>query len=298
MVELIIILYFVGSGIVLRLIYPKSLREWLLAWSIAAFVPVIGWLFPVCWPGRKRNRPAVEEVPEIFNGYEDDPEIHRDSISPARATDMELHVVPIEEALLISDHKDRRSVMINVLKQDSIQYMDVLQKAVNNEDTETSHYAVSAIMEIKRKLTISMQDLAVQYETNKMDPEVLKAYADVLHAYMKSGFLDNRTLRKYKFTYVEVLDNLISVSPDMGSVFEAKVETEIELNKLLDAEQTSLLYMERHPHSEEAYLCLLKVYFYMRASGKLKDTLDMLKSSTVRLSNHGLTLVRFWSKGA
>ena len=59
--------------------------------------------------------------------------------------------------------------MIDVLKEDTMQYMEVIKTAVLNEDTETSHYAVSAVMEIKRKLSISLQQLSVKFDQNKRD---------------------------------------------------------------------------------------------------------------------------------
>lgn len=297
MVELIFIVYILLSGILIKLIYRDLLREWLLKWLIVSALPIVGWLFPIFWPKHwfQSKRDAVES--DLFED-KDDPDLHQIGIHTTVDVEKELNVVSIEEALLVSEYSARRAVMINLLKQDALNYMEILQKAINNEDTETSHYAVSAVMEMKRKLTVSIEELSLKYESNKEDVHTSRAYADVLHSYMKSGFLDERTLRKYKFTYILVLEQLISISPEDDFAYIEKVDAELEMGALLEAEQTALLYLDRFPHTEDAYLYLLKVYFYMKSYHKLQETLNLLKRSPLSLSNHALTLVRFWSEGA
>ncbi|AZN39573.1 tetratricopeptide repeat protein [Paenibacillus albus] len=297
MVELIFVLYVILSAIAIRVLYSCSLQEWLLRLTIVSALPVIGWLFPIFWPKSWSRKKDDEALKQIFE-FQDEPEVHQMGIYSRVEAEKETNVVSIEEALLVSGHMDRRSVMINVLKKDSFQYMDILQIAVSNEDTETSHYAVTAVMELKRKLMLALQELSVQYESNKTDPVILREYADVLHSYTKSGFLDEQTLRKHKFTYITVLDHLIAVSPESETAYLEKIEAELELNKLIEAEQTANLYFARYPHSEEAFLILMKVYFYMKSYRKMMDTLEQLKKSPLRLSNRALTLVRFWSEGA
>jgi hypothetical protein len=295
--ELIFIFYILLSGILIKFIYRDSLREWLLKWLIVTALPVVGWLFPIFWPKHWFQTKSGEMETDLFE-LKDDPDLRQMGIHSMVEVEKELNVVSIEEALIVSEYAVRRKVMINVLKEDSMKYMDILQKAVSNEDTETSHYAVSAIMEMKRKLTLSLQELSLNYETNKDDAYILRTYADVLNNYMKSGFLDERTLRKYKFTYILVLEQLIGLLPEDDSAYIEKVDAELEVGGLLEAEKTALLYLDRHPESEDAYLCLLKVYFYMKSYIRLQEILNLLKRSPIRLSNRALTLVRYWSEGA
>lgn len=297
MVELAYGLYVLLSACVLAVWYRKSAKDWLLRILIVSLLPVVGWLLPLFWP-RSWFKQAGEKLDSYIVAQQEELSIRHMGIYSQVEVEKELNVISIEDALLISEHTTRRKVMIDVLKQDSINYLEILQTAVSNDDSETSHYAVSAIVEAKRKLTLAMQELSVQFENNKEDVHVLEAYAEVLKGFMRSGFLDERTLRKYKFTYVSVLEHLIAVSTDADSAFVEKINTELELGLLLEAEATCLLYTEKYPESEEAYLSLIKVYFTMKSSEKLQATLESLKRSPLRLSNHALTLVRFWSEGA
>lgn len=297
MAKLIFIVYILLSAVLIKLIYRDSSREWLLKWLIVSALPVVGWLFPIFWPKHWVQAKSDEMDVELF-ADQDHPTVLQTGIHSMVEVEKELNVVSIEEALIVSEYAARRTVMINVLKQDSMNYMDILQKAVSNEDTETSHYAVSAVMELKRKLTLSLEELSLSYESNKEDAEILRAYADVLNSYMKSGFIDGRTLRKYKYTYIAVLKQLIEVVPADDSAYIEKVEAELEVGDLIEAEKTALLYLERSPQSEDAYLCLLKVYYDMKSYRKMQEMLNMLKRSPLSLSNRALTLVRFWSEGA
>lgn len=288
-------LYVFISVIGLVYIYRRDWQNSLIRIIIVVVFPLIGWLFPLFWP-KRLYRHAGSEFHEYITQQHEDHKLRHVGIYSEIEAEKELNIIPIEEALLVSEHHDRRRVMIDVLKQDSAQYLEILQIAVRNEDTETSHYAVSAIMEAKRKLLIAMQDLSVQYENRKDDIHVVRTYAEVLKGYLKSGFLDERTILKYRYTYLQILEQLTRLSNSEEWAFREKMETELALGLYIVAESTSIQYMERHPDSEDGYLCLMKVHYETRSYAKLRQTLEQLKHSPIRLSNRGIMNVRFWSE--
>lgn len=289
--------YVLLSAIFLGVRYRKSVREGLLHFVIVAVFPVIGWLFPLFWP-EKLYRNGGDHFHDFVLSQQEEHRLRHVGIYTVMEAEKELNVIPIEDALLVSEHQTRRRVMIDVLKQDSTHYLELLQTAVGNEDTETSHYAVSAIMEVKRKLLLSIQELSVQYEQNKEDDYLAQTYAEMLKGFLRSGFLDKRTYTKYQYTYLSVLEQLTERSDQAETAFREKIDTELELGLTTVAEHTGRRYLEKYPGSEEAYLSLIKVYYTTKSAGKLRDTLEQLKQSPIRLSNHALTLVRFWSEGA
>jgi len=288
--------YLLLSAAVLWLLNRQSLQTTAIKLIIVGCIPLIGWLFPMVWI-KKPKKSSEQQFEEYIESQMKEHQVRRIGVFNKVEKERELNVVPIEDALIVSQHRDRRQVLIDVLKQDTIQYIEVLQNAMSNEDTETSHYAVSAIMEIKRKLLISLQELEVLYEQKQTDQKVAKTYIDVLAVYLKSGFLDDRTKRKYQYTYLSVLAHYMQCYEQEEWVFTAKLDIEIELGIYADAEQTALQYVEHFPLSERAYLSVLRYYFLVRSHQKLEHALNRLKSSSIRLSNEGLTTVRFWSKG-
>ena len=131
--------------------------------------------------------------------------------------------------------------MIDVLKDDATRYMDVVKTAVENEDTETSHYAVSAIMEVKRKLALTIRQLSDEFARNPDDIGVACEYRDALKQYMDSGFMDENTLRVYRNKYIDVLRTIISKKDgDIENDYEEKMLCEIECADYTEAEQTGL----------------------------------------------------------
>jgi hypothetical protein len=124
------------------------------------------------------------------------------------------------------------------------------------------------------------------------------AYAEVLKQYMRSGFLDERTLRKYKFTYIQLMEDLLNANFSAEFVYIEKSKTELELGLVAEAETTSKLFVERYPNNEDAHLNLMKIYFTSNSYMKLQQAITTIKKSRILLSNKGLTIIRYWSEGA
>lgn len=284
--------------LVIGIKFRKDWREAVLRLMLAAAFPVFGLLLPPYLTGRSKQAGSAggaEDDRFRLEQIEKKGEILAQLYSSAHA-DKDKNTVPIEEALAVNDLGTRRRMMIDLLKQDSIQYLDVLQLAVSNEDTETSHYAVSAIVEVKRKLTLAMQELSVRYESDKQDPHLLRSYADVLKAYMSSGFLDDRTLLKHGYTYAEVLQHLLEADPTEPIHYKEKTEADLAIKRYEQAEATAQSYLSRFPLNEEAYLLLVKVYYARRSHEQIVAVLKRLKASPIRLSAQALALVRYWSE--
>ncbi|MEF3303218.1 tetratricopeptide repeat protein [Paenibacillus sp. GYB003] len=298
MFEWLYLVYVLITGVVLAVFWRKDRREWGIRFAFASALPVIGFALPLFWPkgmiGRNGTEAAESEQFDLF-----DFELEKESrLLPKPNAEKEMNIVPLEEALLVNDYSTRRKMIIDLLKQDSLSYMGIIQNAVSNDDTETSHYAVSAIMEVKRKLTLKLQELSVRYENDKDDPYLLRAYADVLAAYMGSGFLDDRTIVKHKRTYTALLARLLELSPEEEKAYADKIRADLELGEYLEAERTARSFLQRFPNREDAYMLMMEVYFTAGSYEKLRRTLEALKKSPVRLSSESLTTVRFWSEGA
>jgi hypothetical protein len=120
----------------------------------------------------------------------------------------------------------------------------------------------------------------------------------VLKGFLRSGFLDNRTYAKYQYVYLELLTQYTKMSPTEEWAFREKVEQELALHLYAVAEATCLQYMNQHPASEAAYLGMLKLHYMTKSAAKLRQTLEQLEQSQVKLSSHAVTLMRFWSEGA
>lgn len=279
------------------IIMKKKLKERFYVYVIAAaIIPPIGLLFMIAEiitrrDNEERLKDHMEQLDAdiIASGVDDVESIIKFD---------ELKVIPIQEALLVNDHFTRRRVMIDILKEDSLQYIQSLHLAVQNEDTETSHYAVSAITEIKRKLSIALQELSAAYNENPRDLETARSYAMVLKNYAASGYLDPGTLRAALLESIAIHSSILGhSSTEKNHSFEEKMEAEMVTEQYSEAEQTGLAYQAYAPSQEEPYLFLIKLYVKMRAYSRLQQVILELKKSDAVLTNQGLSVIRYWAKG-
>lgn len=209
----------------------------------------------------------------------------------------EINLIPIEEALILNDFKIRRRMLLDLLKNDFIQQLSTLNIAINNEDTETSHYAAVAIVEVKRKLLLSLQEMSKHYDENKRNIDYLSTYAKTIKQYLHSGFLDQRTDINYKQLYASVLSDLLEVKQNDEMYMIEKVNTEIDLGRYTEAKKYSEAYLHAYPEREQAYLMLLKLHYLQKKYTELTEVLKQLRTSSIPFTNQTRSIIEFWSRG-
>ena len=89
-------------------------------------------------------------------------------------------IIPIEEALLINSARERRAIIMDVLNENPRDYIEFLQKAGTNEDTEVVHYAVTAMVEISKENDYTLQRLEAAYNAHPERLDTLTDYSDFL----------------------------------------------------------------------------------------------------------------------
>lgn len=208
----------------------------------------------------------------------------------------EVNVIPMEEALILNNSSIKRTMVVDMIKKDIFKHINLLKKALKDEDTETSHYAATAITEIKRELTIYMQELASKYNNDKSNEEILTAYAKTLKKYIKSGLLDRFNYSRYLEMYQEVLSNLLCVNNPKFKYFTDIIDCCLERRQINKAQDYCQKFKEAYPMSEKYYLAKLKICYVLRDRENFSLTLKEMKSSNLKLSNKGLNVIRYWSE--
>lgn len=258
---------------------------------VTLFMPGLGIILAItlCFLFNKKAKLTIDDF-EVSSLIKGDAEEHYLKLN----IEKESNIVPIEEALLINSKKIKRSQLINALKHDLSNSSTFLKKALNDNDTETSHYAAAALMELTKKLMVELQDLSVKFEANRDDIEISTSYADVIKRYIESGLLDERSKYKYKYLYIQILTNINRINPLKKEYFVERINTEIDLKEYRKAAETSDLLMNIHRDSEESYLMQLKLWYVLGDKAKFNLTIENLKNSKVKLSYQMLNKLRFW----
>ncbi|MDP4179767.1 MAG: hypothetical protein Q8942_01605 [Bacillota bacterium] len=209
--------------------------------------------------------------------------------------DKEINTVPVEEALIINDNSIKRGLIIDILKEDTEKYIGTLIKALTDEDTETSHYAATAIAEIRQQFNSAIQDFTAIYYENKTHVATLKKFADILKKYLESGLLDNKSFLKKRILYSEVLENLIENYMPEEKYFIYKINCELDMGDMETAALYCRKFKEAYGNSENVYMSYLKLFYCKGSYKNITNLIQKVKSSPVRISGNLLKTVRFWS---
>jgi tetratricopeptide (TPR) repeat protein len=212
----------------------------------------------------------------------------------------EKNIVPIEEALVISDNDDLRGLMMHVIKGDVESSLAAISQALNSRDTETSHYAASALSKELNDFRLNVQKILqeIRWE-EEHDPEDLTEcirYERLLFDYM------NRILKQQVFTSVEQ-GYFVQVIAQMGE----KLQAQSAMTAEMDAELAQRLMeigaykqagnwcdraMEENPGSLAAYQCRLKLFFLTRQREAFLETLQSLRISGITVDSETLDMLR------
>ncbi|UFJ41047.1 hypothetical protein LOK74_00335 [Brevibacillus humidisoli] len=293
MLELALIVYYLLVCLYLVWLFRKrdGARGGLAA--ITCLIPLAG--LPLVLIAGRSERKARESDPERFAELtEIIPMLDLpDKVDLAK----ESAIVPLEEVLVVNDFQTRRRIILDALKEDSLELVPFLAKAVRNEDTETSHYAVTAMVEMKRTMMTQLQRCSVAYEQNPDDLTVLSEYANTLQRYLNSRLMDAETERTYRFLQADVLDRLCKQPGCEEERWAEKIECELMLHRYDLAEKACERFLEMHPDSELSYVMTLKLYYTLRAGNKFVRMMEQLKQSPVKVSHDTLQLIRYWDQG-
>ncbi|MCL6570101.1 MAG: hypothetical protein K6T88_00260 [Bacillus sp. (in: Bacteria)] len=254
--------------------------------------PFIG-LFLVVSMLREKNSP-VGRLPDWLLRRE---KYVDDAIFPINNEDEE-NIIPFEDALILNDNKIKRKMLLDILKGDFLLNIDALEKALQNEDSETSHYAATAIQSIKRTLLKKMYEMEELLNENSNDQYALETYRDVLKNYIRIEFLDIKTRQKYMNYYSQTLEKLIkNGSSNTIDNFIEKIHVDIELNHFNHALDTTKVLLKHFPTNENAYFASLQVCFQMKNKKEFDQIVKKLKESKTVLSPNKLIQLRFWIQG-
>lgn len=209
----------------------------------------------------------------------------------------ETNIIPFNDALILNDNKTKRKILIDILKGEFLKNVEALELALQSDDSETSHYAATAVQQVKSDLMKNMRQIEEQMSDNE-DIHLLGTYRDMLKNYIRIEFLDEQTRRKFTYTYLQTLTKLIQNSPKGdGLNYIEKVDTAIVLNEHQEALATAEQFLKLFPNQEEAYFSLMKVHFSMRNQVEFKRVLNELRLTDIKLSPEKLNQLRFWLQG-
>ena len=261
---------------------------------IALFVPFSGFIFVLISTFYEMKK---RESQLDFRGLMNNEKAALNILSRTNY-DEKINTVPLEEAFIINKNSVKRRLMLEVLKSDAARYVKQLKIALGDNDTETSHYAATAMSEVKRKFENIIQELVVKHERNKNDRILSEELIDTISKYLKMNLLDSNTKIKYEYILINSAEALVNKYEDTNAeIYKELLECLFDVKEYIRAQNAGQLFLQRHPNNEEPYVLLLKLYYIQQKKEAFIGTFEDLRKSPVKLSNHALNMVRFWLGG-
>ncbi len=201
--------------------------------------------------------------------------------------------IPIEEALLINSARERRSIIMDVLNDNPGDYVEFLQKAGNNDDTEVVHYAVTAMVEISKENDYMLQKLDAEYTANPDDIGILSNYIDFLWTCLTQNLMQGQVEVMNRELFCQLISKKIAVDGDITD-YSRLAENELKRKNYDVVGEVIGIMGKKWPESEE-YI-LLKIQ-YLAALGKGSEIQDFVKeteNSQIYKSSKTKEALAFW----
>ena len=209
-------------------------------------------------------------------------------------------VMSLNDVLLVDDSEQKRAFFTNAIKQNSLHNQAIVRQAIQNEDREISHYAVSMVTTQIESLEMELFKIEKWLQQGKFanNTAVWKKYTEVLAAYLSIGFLDAVSQQSRQQRYCEALSKRLSLGDQLPKVYRELIKTELVLARYDAAVEHCRAYQQKFPALEEPYLLWIELYVSLRDYEKLQQKIAELKASPIKLTIEALRVIRFWDKGA
>ena len=203
-------------------------------------------------------------------------------------------IVPIEEALLINSARERRSLIMDVLNDDPIDYVEFLQKAGNNDDTEVVHYAVTAMVEISKENDYMLQKLETAYSLEPDNIDVLTNYCGFLWSCLSQNLMQGQVELMNRELFSQLMQKKISMAGTIDD-YTQLAENDLKRKCFDEAGDTIAEMGKKWPYSEEYILLNIKYLASMNRGREIEEFIKQIENSNTYLSSKTKEALSFWA---
>lgn len=208
---------------------------------------------------------------------------------------MSSRVVPIEEALVVNTARERRTIIMDVLNDNPKDYIEFLQKAGNNDDTEVVHYAVTAMVEISKENDHTLQKFEKNYSADPDNFELLCQYIDFLWVCLCQNLMTGQVEVLNRELFSSLIQKKISIKAEIAD-FTKAIENELLRKNYTLASQHLQIMADSFADTEEYYLSKLNYLASLERGDDIKTLINELESKQIFLSAKAKETLAFWKE--
>jgi hypothetical protein len=203
--------------------------------------------------------------------------------------------VSIEEALLINSASEKRTIIMNVLDDNPREYLEFLQKASHNDDTEVVHYAVTALVEISKENDSALQEFAAYYQENPQDINMLSHYCDFLWSCLSQNLMQGQVEVMNRSLLSQLLQKKMEACTNLED-YSRLAKNELKLQNFDQVRDILAKMAELWPQSEEYILLNILYLTLMHRGTEMHQFISEINNSQMYLSAKVKEALAFWEK--
>ncbi len=204
------------------------------------------------------------------------------------------NTVPIEEALVVNSARERRTIIMDVLNDNPKEYIEFLQKAGNNDDTEVVHYAVTAMVEISKENDFKLQNFERQYSKDPDDIDVLTQYTDFLWNCLYQNLMQGQVEVINRELFSELIQKKMSLTDASVSDFTRAVQNDLKRKNFTQASITLKEMKKQFSDNEAYYLTRLDYLASLGRGEDIKLLINEVYEKHIYLSSGAKEVFAFW----
>ncbi len=202
--------------------------------------------------------------------------------------------VPIEEALVVNSAKERRTIIMDVLNDNPKEYIEFLQKAGNNEDTEVVHYAVTAMVEISKENDYKLQDFERQLSADPDNISILEPYTEFLWYCLSQNLMQGQVEVINRELFSTLMQKKMTLTEPALIDFKRAVENELRRKNFTQASAILKEMKNIYPASEQYYLSRLDYLAALGRGADIRLLIDEIYKKNIFLSSKTKEVLAFW----
>lgn len=214
----------------------------------------------------------------------------------------ESNLVPVEEAVAITDKDDLRSMMMQVVQGDIRTSLAAVSAALNSDDSEASHYAAAALQGVLNDFRMSVEKNYERIMTEEKEEQqereerlaLLEKTVDTMAKFMEQRLLMENEQAQYAGIMDELCELLFEedAARMTAKLFEAVSMQQLEAKDYEKCRKWCLRAYTEYPEALESYVCQLKLYFTTGEREKFFRILKELRSSDIVVDKETLEMMR------
>ena len=201
--------------------------------------------------------------------------------------------VPIEEALLINNAGERRTIIMDVLNDNPKEYIQFLQKAGNNDDTEVVHYAVTAMVEISKENDYKLQDYERQLAADPENADILGKYCAFLWNCLDQNLMQGQVAVMNRELFASLIRRKINIVGNITD-YSRMIENDLKRKNYTQATEGLDEMCAHYGDREEYYMLRLQYLASLGRGEEIQELLQEIDDRHIYLSSKSKEVLAFW----